>query len=477
MYLGIDLGTGTLKAAIFDDRGALITASEEPYAASVPATGVAEFDPTDWWEVARRVVRSVTESHGRDVTAVGLGGQMHGVVLIDREGRHVRPAVLWPDHRATTVLDRFSRFDHDHPGVLGNPLVPGMAGPILAWLAEHEPDSVRNADAVVQPKDWLRMKLTRTGAATDPSDASATLLYDVSSDSWSDELSDVVPMRHDQLPPIVDSDAVVGFLDDTVAEELNLQRIPVVAGAGDAAAALLGAGIEEPGTALVNIGTGGQIMTPIPGPAGGKGLGPGLHQYRSASNATAWYAMAAIANAGLALDWVRTMAGYSWDQLYETAAGVFLSPDQDPTFMPFLTNERHPSHDAPTGAAWTGLGLEHDAEALVRSALRGVALYLGHRARALMELANASVAVMSGGSARHDEWVVVLATILGRDIAVSPDMHLTVRGAARLAARATGADFIDPPPGRLVSPRTDVDVESLLRSFEDAVNHHFSTSA
>ena len=348
-----------------------------------------------------------------------------------------------------------------------------MAGPILAWLERNEPESLRRAVSVVQPKDWLRMQLCGYDAVTDPSDASATLLYDVRNDGWSDAVCQAVGVDRGLLPRIRSSDSVVGHLDRAVAESLNLKVVPVVTGCGDAAAALLGAGIESPGTALVNIGTGGQVMTPMMEAAGGRGVGPGIHQYRSASHAAPWYAMAAVANAGLALKWVKGFVGYDWDRMYDAAGSVFDDHSNDPVFLPFLVTEREPGRDVLKGAAWSGLTPEHDQEALVRSALRGVAFYLGLRARALVRLTGVSTAVVSGGSARHLQWVELLATTLGLDVTVSADMHLTVRGAARLAARGVESDLADLPGGRKVPARRDIDVARQLRSFDEAVTRYF----
>lgn len=478
MYLGIDLGTGTLKAAIFAEDGTLVTAAEDSYDAPTSAATGADFDPAIWWEVCRRVVRRVTASHGPAVTAVAVAGQMHGVVLIDERGRPVRDAVLWPDQRAATVLGDFVTFDDRHPGVLGNPIVPGMAGPILAWLANEEPECLEEAHLVVQPKDWLRMQLCDVAAVTDPSDASATLLYDVTADGWSEAMCDAVGVDRELLPQLAPSSSVVGRVDPHVARDLNLSDdVSVVVGAGDAAAALLGAGIEAPGSALVNTGTGGQIMTPITAPAPGRHLGPGIHQYRSASDTARWYAMAAVANVGLALAWVRDIVGYEWDEMYAAAGSVFSTSATDPVFLPFFSGEREPSHEIAKGGVWSGLMRSHDREALARSAVRGVAFYLGLRAKMLMDLTDVSTVVMSGGAVRHPQWVELLATIVGRNVTVASDAHLTVRGAARLAARGVGNDLPDPPQGQDIELRRDVDFEAALRDFEAATDRYFGTSA
>ena len=317
------------------------------------------------------------------------------------------------------------------------------------------------------------MQLCGFDGVTDPSDASATLLYDLHGDRWSTDVCEAIGVDVGLLPAVHPSSEVVGRLDSAIADSLNLKPVPVVAGCGDAAAALLGAGIEHQGVALVNIGTGGQVVTPMAAPAQGRQMGPGIHQYRSASTATPWYAMAAVANAGLALGWVREMLGCNWNQMYAAAGSVLDHAETDPLFFPFLVTEREPSRDVPKGAAWTGLTPAHDRQTLIRSALRGVAFYLGLRARALMDLTAVSTVVMSGGSTRHRDWVELLATILGRDVHVSDDMHLTVRGAARLAAQGVGDDLPDLPAGLEVKGHADTAIERRLRAFDDAVSSYF----
>lgn len=476
MYLGIDLGTGTLKAAVFDGNGDVVASAEGSYRTQHTDDGAADFDAAVWWDVCTSVVRQVTATHGRHVRAIGLAGQMHGVVLTDDRGRPVRDAVLWPDHRASSVLDLFFRFDEEHEGVLGNPIVAGMAGPILTWLAMNEPQALAAAELAVQPKDWLRMQLCREGAVTDPSDASATLLYDVDADGWSDEVCAAVGVDRSLLAPIEPPSRQIGRLDGRVAELLGLPEVPVVVGSGDAAAALLGAGVELPGTALINIGTGGQVMTPMAASVPGRGVGPGIHQYRSASEVSQWYAMAAVANGGLALSWVRRIVGYDWGRVYGLADSVLDQGHSDPVFLPFLATEREPDRDGSVGAAWNGLMFTHDSDALVRSALRGVAFYLAQRAKALMAVTGVSHAVVSGGSTRHEAWVELLATVLGIEVIVARDVHLTVRGAARLAAQGVGGDFPEPHHGPRVGPRPGLDIAEQLQRFDGVVTDHFSTS-
>ncbi len=469
MFLGIDVGTGSLKAAMVRPDGSVAATAEASYAAPSQSGGRADFDPNIWWEAVRSVVRDVTSRAGSSAEAIAVTAQMHGVVLVDERGRPVRDAILWPDFRADDVLDSFTAFHLRHPGVLGNPIVPGMAGPILAWLALHEPDALTRASHAVQPKDWIRMRLCGGAATTDPSDASGTLLYDITTDDWSEALCAAVGVPRDLLAPIHASHSVIGSLEESAARELGLEPgIPVALGAGDAPSALLGAGVEEPGTMLINTGTGAQIMTPVTAPTISDAPSAGLQQFRSASDATRWYAMAAVVNGGLAIDWVRRLTGYEWDRVYALAADVMDAPyEEDPVFLPFLSREREPQRSA-TGGAWAHLGLGTDHDALVRSAVRGVALYIGLRTHALMERTDVDSIIIAGGASRHRSWVELVATILGSPVTVASDPHLTVRGAAILAARAVGRNLPVSGAGTHVEPRTGCNVEGWLGAFQAA---------
>lgn len=463
-----------MKAAVIDGDGSLIALAEDSYGPPPVTAANADFDPRRWLDTCRSVVNQVTASVGRAIRAVGIAGQMHGVVLIDGHGRPLRDAVLWPDQRAADVLEDFVHFNDLEPATLGNPIAAGMAGPILVWLGRHEPETLNAATHAVQPKDWLRLRLCGAEASTDPSDASATLLYDIVADGWSDSACASVGVRRALLPRIRPSSSVAAPLHRSVADDLNLDHgVPVVVGAGDAAAALLGAGLEKPGAVLINTGTGAQVLAPLPAPTIADAASTGLNQYRSASDRTPWYAMAAVVNAGLALDWVRRIVGYDWDQLYATAR-LTLGPHigEDPTFLPFLSRERDPAATALSGGAWTGLRVGHDRDALARSAVRGVAFYLGLRASALLGRTETSTVVLAGGAVRHRAWVELMADILGQQVAVSADPHLTVRGAARLAARGVGHDLPERPPDHTVEPGTGADVEGPLRAFAAAMKDH-----
>ncbi len=226
--LGIDLGTSQLKALVATPDGQVLGRGRATYPIAVPADGHAETDPGDWWRAARTAVReALAEAGTPGVTAVALAGQMHGVVLADSAGTPQRPAILWLDRRAVAEAAGYEDLPADLTAPLGNQPSPGMAGPILSWLAAHEPGTMQQARWALQPKDWLRLRLTGH-AATDPTDASGTLLFDQQRGTWAGALIQALGLPGDKLPEIREPAGIAGRLRDAPAAELGLPPgIPV----------------------------------------------------------------------------------------------------------------------------------------------------------------------------------------------------------------------------------------------------------
>jgi xylulokinase len=210
MLLGVDLGTGSVKALLIEASGTVGGEGAASYPVRSPHPGWAESDPEDWWDACARVIRTAVGEHSASVVALGLSGQMHGVVLSDAAGVPSRPAVLWADTRSAGLLSRYRALDAGLSRRLANPPAAGMAGPSLLWLRDNEPGTYRAAQWALQPKDWLRLRLTGE-ALSEPSDASATLLYDLEADGWSRPVIEALGLRADLFPPLVASGGKVGL--------------------------------------------------------------------------------------------------------------------------------------------------------------------------------------------------------------------------------------------------------------------------
>src|SRR5256885_4945589 len=305
---------------------------------------------------------------------------MHGVVLSDEVGQALRPAIIWADSRTRKQLVTYGELSPELRRSLANPVATGMAGPTLLWLKEHERQLYRRAEWALQPKDWLRLRMIHE-AATEPSDASATLLYDMTTDYWAKGLLEVLDLRLDFLAPIRESVEICGILTSSAAEHLGVRpNLPVVGGAADAAAAAIAGGLLDPGPVQLTIGSGAQVVAPRDRLAVDSTAR--THLYRAAAP-DRWYAMAAMQNAGIALEWVRSMLRASWDEVYDEAFAVAPGAD-DLLFLPYLTGERTPYFDPDARGAWIGLRLTHTRGHLLRAALEGVAFAVRQGVEALL---------------------------------------------------------------------------------------------
>lgn len=462
MLLGIDLGTGSVKALLLDKAGTVLAESSQTYGVQSPKPGWAETDPEAWWEAVAIAVRQAMANSSYPVEAIGLSGQMHGVVLADKEGRPLRPAILWADMRSSDVLEVYQQLPADLLHRLANPITAGMAGPTLVWLQREEPDIYAAARWVLQPKDWLRFRMTAEVGA-EPSDASGTLLFNVRSDQWAFEVMEALHLRTDWLPDLFPSNRITGHLTAQAAHHLGLETgIPVVAGAADTAAAMLGSGLLDPRAVQLTIGSGAQIITPLAQPHADDSLR--THLFRTALPGQ-WYRLAAIQNAGLALEWVRGILGLSWTEVYEAADSI--PPGcEGLTFLPYLTGERTPHLDPHARGTWVGLGLHHTRSHLMWAALEGVAFAIKQGMEALpSELRYPQTTTpdmsiphvrLAGGGTLEPAWRQLLATVLQVPLYSIAVSAASARGAAILAGLGIGAygDKHMIPQLRITAPPT-----------------------
>jgi xylulokinase len=434
VLLGIDLGTSSVKVAVMDEDGSVKEMASASYPMDSPQPGWAETNPVAWWVATRKAVTSLGAAHLGAVEAVGLSGQMHGVVLTHEDGRPLRPAILWPDARTTAEVERYRRLDPDLLRRLANPPATGMAGPTLLWLKTHESELYESARWALQPKDWLRMQLTGE-ACGEPTDASATLLYDFDADGWSREVLHELDLREDLVPGLIAGHQSAGLLTPKAAGQLGIKPgIPVAAGAADTAASLIGQGVVAPGRVVLTIGTGAQLTAV----RNELRRDPTLNTYVfRAVEKGRWCSMAAILNAGLALDWVRTLFGVQWDALYGSVEQVPAGAG-GVSFLPYLVGERTP-RVAVSSASWSGIALGNGREHLMKAALEGVAFALRDSMEALEAIGiSIDELELAGGGTTNQLWRQLLADVLGKRLVAVESPAGAARGAALLAGVAAG---------------------------------------
>ena len=436
MLIGLDVGTSGVKGVAIGEGGNIVAVAEESYSLSAPLPGWAEQDPEDWWRASQRVLAQLPEG------PVGLSGQMHGLVVLGEHDEVLRPAILWNDQRTGAECAEIER----RIGVdrllelTGNRALPGFTAPKLLWLRRHEPDVHARIRHILLPKDYVRFRLMGE-RTTDVADASGTLLFDVARRRWSDEVCDALEVPLGWLPPAYES--------------------PEVATAGDQAAGALGVGIAAPAALSVVLGTSGVVFAVLPRYE----VHPRLHVFCHAVPGI-WHAMGVMLSAAGSLAWFRDIVDTEYAELDAEAArwepGV-----EGLLFAPYLAGERTPHVDPLARGAFTGISLRHDRGALARAVMEGVAFGLRDSLELLRALGvDASAGRISGGGARSDLWVRIVASVLRLPIERMQLEEGAAYGAALLAGVRAGV-FADVPDAveRCVRVRETIEPEW---DYEDA---------
>jgi xylulokinase len=410
VLVGLDVGTTGVKAVAISADGRVLASVSEEYELSTPQPGWAEQDPEDWWRAAQACLERLPTG------PVGLSGQMHGLVVLDREDRVLRPAILWNDQRtgaecaeieARVGLERLIE-------LTGNRALTGFTAPKLLWLRRHEPDTYARIRHVLLPKDYVRLRLTGE-RAIDAADASGTLLFDVAGRRWSEEVCSALDVPLEWLPTVHESTEI--------------------AGAGDQAAAALGVGIASPGPVSVVLGTSGVVFAVLPAYA--PDALARVHVFCHAVPGT-WHAMGVMLSAAGSLAWLQRAVGADYRVLDEEAAR-WAPGTEGLLFAPYLAGERTPHADPDARGAFTGISLRHDRGALARATLEGVAYGLRDSLELLRELGvRPAVGRASGGGAKSDLWLHIVASVLGLPLERTESEEGSAFGAALLAGVRAG---------------------------------------
>ena len=449
MNLGIDLGTGSVKAALVAPDGYVAARASKSYATRSPHPDWVEIDAREWVDAAASVMDAVDEGENSGITSVGFSGQMHGVVLVDERLRPLRPAILWADTRSGEQAQGMAA--DLGPGLLsrlGSPAVAGFAATTLRWLADHEPEVIAEAAYVLQAKDFLRATLGGP-IATDPSDASGTLLYDVVAGEWSSEAIAWAGIRPEMLPPVLPSTQVAGEV------RVEKRTVPCAIGAADTAAAITGLGIHA-GEGFIAVGTGAQVVRVMSTPTLDAALS--THTFCTAGAAgNGWYRIGAVQSAGLVLTAALAWLGASVEEASATLRlGVRAD---DPQFIPYLAGERTPFMNSHLRGSWIGLSLATDRAAMLRSILEGVAqaVALGVEAVQASGERLPDIVPLIGGGTQHPDFRQLLADCCGVPLGVAESRDSAVVGAATLAA------------GVSINPHR-IAVDGVVEPFPEAVS-------
>ena len=449
LFLGLDVGTSGVKAILVSPAGTVVAAATAPLSLDTPRPGWAEQHPDAWWAASQAAIQGVLAQQGgagARVAAVGISGQMHSSVFLDRSSAVIRPALLWCDGRTTAecreIVERAGG-EHRLRDWVCNPALEGFTLPKVLWLRNHEPAAFARLATVLLAKDFVRLRLSGA-VATEPSDASGTLMFDPAGVRWSRELLEAVRLPVSLLPDVGGSSEVLGRVTAEAGKLTGLAPgTPVVGGGADNACGAAGVGAITPGEAVSSWGTSGTLLAPSTEPR----VDPGLRAHTFCHVAPGvWYVMGVVLQAGGAFAWYRERLARELVEpdrrdalLVDEAAGV--SPGADGvTFLPYLQGERTPHRDASLRAAFVGLSLAHSRAHMTRAVLEGVCFALRDSLTILQELGmGPRYLLLTGGGARSAFIRRLQADIFGLPVTTVNREEGPAYGAALLAAVAVGA--------------------------------------
>ena len=449
MLIGIDLGTSTCKIIAVDREGRVVAVASRDYPMINLRPGWAEQEPDAWWRATGEAMADLTSQlpeRGQEVVGIGMCGQMHGLTPLDADGNVIRPAILWNDQRAAAECDWITEQAGGLDELLRmtrNRMLPGFTGGKIIWLRDHEPEHYAAMTRLLNPKDYIRMRMTGV-FATDVSDASGTGLFDVEHRTWSSELLGKIGVDESLLPDVVESIEQTGTVADELCEAWGLPAgTPVYGGGGDAVIQTTAMGLIEEGSAGFTIGTAGIV-------AGGLSRCPdnpdGRVQVSAGNEPGRWHIMGVSLSAGGAFQWLRDALTplndsqkLTFERLVSLAKGV--EPGAGGAmFVPYLLGERSPYVAPDASASFVGLSQMHRAGHISRAVLEGVLMNL----REILEVCvqaglQTDQIIASGGATKEQLWLQLLADVLGREVVtVTGASEGGAYGAALAAGVGTG---------------------------------------
>ena len=449
-YIGIDVGTSSVKALLIDGEGKVLKTAVPEYSFQTPKPLWAESNPIDWWKATQRAIKELVSTvEPSDIAAIGLTGQMHGMVALDKEGSVLRPCIMWNDQRSHMECEEITQKVGKEKilSITGNPVLPGFTAPKILWTQKNEPDLFSSIDKVVLPKDFIRYKLTGS-FFSDVSDASGTSLLDVGKRTWSQEMFDILGWPISWMPEVTESTEVSSKISKEASLLTGLLTgTPVVAGGGDQAAQAVGCGIVEEGLVSATLGTSGEVFAQSDKyrvEPNGK-----LHAFCHAVPGK-WHLMGVMLSAAGSFQWYKNQfaqveqrlekegGSNAYDLLTEEAENVDAGSD-GLFFLPYLSGERTPHPDPYARGCFIGMSLRHKKKHHTRAVLEGVSYGLNDSLTLMRELGvNPNEIVLSGGGSRSGLWKQMLADVFSTSCTMVNALEGAAYGAAILAAVGVG---------------------------------------
>lgn len=442
-FLGLDISTTSSKALLIDERAEVVAFASSPHTLQTPKPLWSEQDPYQWWDAVSDSIRTVIKKANIDadsIAAIGLTGQMHGLVLLDGAGAVLRPAILWNDQRTQAQCDEIhKRFGKEKfIQITGNVALTGFTAPKIIWVQQNEPEVYKKARHVLLPKDYIRYKLTGE-YALDKADGAGTVLFDLSARNWSIDVLEKLSIDPAWMPPTFEGPEFTGHVTSAAAAATGLKAgTPVAAGGGDQATQAVGVGAVEMGVIALTVGTSGVVFAPTSSalvePEGR------LHAFCHAVPGM-WHLMGVMLSAAGSLQWYHDALAPELtfdDLLYE--AGRTPKGSEGLQFLPYLSGERTPYPDPLARGAFVGLTLRHGRGHLTRAVLEGVSFGLKDVFTLIQNsgLGEIKEIRVSGGGMKSNLWLQILASVLEAELVTVNTTEGAAFGAALLAGVGLG---------------------------------------
>ncbi|GAA0358760.1 xylulokinase [Alkalibacterium iburiense] len=439
--LGLDLGTSGLKGILVNKEGKIVDEASSEYPLLTPKRGHSEQDPTEWFRAAKEVMKAIVKSTpdvAENLDGISFSGQMHSLVLLDKDDQVLRNAILWNDVRTTEQCETITEKVDNLIDITKNKALEGFTLPKILWVKENEPEIFEQAALFLLPKDYLGFRLTGN-KQMEYSDAAGTLLLDVEKRTWSKVIAETLDIPVSICPPLVESHGKIGTLDSELAQKLGFKKdIPVFSGGADNPSAAVGAGIVRPDQAMASIGTSGVFLSYEE--TGDKAYNGHLHYFNHVIP-NAFYTMGVTLAAGSSLNWFKQTFAPN-ESFEELLSGVKdIKPGSDGLlFAPYISGERTPYTDSNIRGTFLGMDIAHTRDHFARAVLEGITFSLKDSYELMKKHSNKDFTqiVSVGGGAKNPDWLQMQADIFNAPVVTLETEQGPAMGSAMIAAVGAG---------------------------------------
>ncbi len=438
MYIGVDLGTSSVKMILIDSNQNILASSNYNISSQSPKDGYSEQNPNEWIQATMNCFHKIREQKPNefaDTLSIGISGHMHGATLVDISGNVIRPCILWNDTRSFRECLEFENQKFDVRSISGNITMPGFTAPKINWIKNNEPENFSKLFKVLLPKDYLRFYLTGE-YFSEMSDASGTLWLDVKNRQWSDKLLSCSYLNERNMPKLVEGNEISANLKKNIKEELKFNKdVVVVGGAGDNAAAAVGMGVINENQSFISLGTSGVFFTPSQNFL--SNTSDAVHSFCHCLP-NKWHLMSVMLSASNCLDWICSITNESIVEVMKNIENFFndnLNIENAPIFLPYLSGERTPHNDPYIRGSFHSIKTTTDKVSLQYSVIEGISFGILDGVNSILKVNNNFKSInMVGGGSKSNFWIQLLSSLLNKDLSVCEQSAFSASiGVARLA--------------------------------------------